>query len=63
MHTGRGQVVPLRLLAHHQGQARPDPAVETFGRRLCSGRVTPVRPEENSLRRRCPEATQGRYDL
>ena len=59
LHPGRGQAVLVRVLPHHQGQTRPDQALEAVRRRLRSRRVTSLRPEENSLRRRGPQATQS----
>lgn len=47
----------MRLLAHHQGQARADPALAAVGRRLRPGRVhAPGPPQDGVRRRRAPPA-------
>ena len=51
VYPGRGQAVPLCQLPNNQRQTGPDPTLEAERRRLCAGRHTTSRPQENCIRR------------
>lgn len=63
MHNGRGQAVPVRVLAYHQGQAGADPSLAAGGRGLRAGHVEPPcagAPSHGVRGRRAPPAQGAR---
>lgn len=60
LHRRRREAVPVRVLPHHQGQARADPALAALGRRLRPGRIHAPRPPQDRVRRRRAPAPESR---